>query len=72
VRKLVVNLLSISTTIATESLQSKLDAEFQTTSRRVRKSISTFLGHFVKMIEPKIKDVHERLEFLAKQKMLWV
>jgi hypothetical protein len=68
VRKLVVNLLSISTTIATESLQRKLDAEFQTTSRRVRKSISTFLGHFVKMIEPKIKELLDKLENLAKQK----
>ncbi|XP_059440432.1 putative disease resistance RPP13-like protein 1 [Corylus avellana] len=54
--------------IATESLQCKLDAEFQTTSSKVRKSISTFLGHFVKVIEPKIKELLDKLENLAKQK----
>jgi hypothetical protein len=30
--------------IATEALQRKLDAEFQTTASKVRKSISTFLS----------------------------
>jgi hypothetical protein len=54
--------------IATEALQSKLDAEFQTTSSKVRKSISTFLGHFVKVIEPKIKELLVKLEYLANQK----
>jgi hypothetical protein len=54
--------------IATEALQRKLDAEFQTTSSKVRKSISTFLGHFVKVIEPKIKELLDKLEYLAKQK----
>jgi hypothetical protein len=54
--------------IATEALQSKLDAKLVTTSRKVRKSISTFYGHFVKVIEPKIKDLLGKLECLAKQK----
>jgi Leucine-rich repeat (LRR) protein len=54
--------------IATEALQRKLDVEFQTTARKVRKSISTFLGHFVKEIEPKIKELLDKLEYLASQK----
>ncbi|XP_059441192.1 putative disease resistance RPP13-like protein 1 [Corylus avellana] len=54
--------------IATEALKRKLDAEFQTTSSNLRKSISTFLGHFVKVIEPKIAELLGKLEYLAKQK----
>jgi hypothetical protein len=54
--------------IATEALQSELDAEFQTTASKVRKSISISRNSFVKEIEPKIKDVLERLETLAQQK----
>jgi hypothetical protein len=54
--------------IATEALRSELDAQFQTTANKVRKSISTFRNSFVKEIEPKIKDVLERLESLTQQK----
>ncbi|XP_059441940.1 putative disease resistance RPP13-like protein 1 [Corylus avellana] len=55
--------------IATEALQSELDAQFQTTASKVRKlSISAFRNSFVKEIEPKIKEVLERLETLAQQK----
>jgi len=45
-----------------------LDAEFQTTASKVRKSISISRNSFVKEIEPKIKDILERLETLAQQK----
>jgi post-segregation antitoxin (ccd killing protein) len=54
--------------IAIEALQRKLDGEHQTTSSKVRKSISSFFGHFVKVIEPKIKEILGKLECLAKQK----
>jgi len=54
--------------IATEALQRKLDVEFQTTARKVRNSITTFLSHFVKEIEPKIKELLDKLEYLASQK----
>jgi hypothetical protein len=54
--------------IATEALQRKLDAEFQTTATKVRNSISTFFNHFVKEIEPKIKELLGKLEYLARQK----
>jgi Leucine-rich repeat (LRR) protein len=54
--------------IATEALLSELDAEFQTTASKVRKSISISRNSFVKEIEPKIKDILERLETLAQQK----
>ena len=54
--------------IAIEALQHKLDAEFQTTAVKVRNSISTFLSHFVKKIEPKIKELLDKLEYLARQK----
>jgi hypothetical protein len=54
--------------IATEALQCKLDAEFQTTATKVRNSISTFFNHFVKEIEPKIKMLLDKLEYLARQK----
>jgi len=47
-------------------LRLEVDAEFQTAASKVRTRIST--SSFFKKIEPKIKDVHERLEFLAKQK----
>jgi Leucine-rich repeat (LRR) protein len=52
--------------IATKALRLEVDAEFQTAASKVRTRIST--SSFFKKIEPKIKDVHERLEFLAKQK----
>jgi hypothetical protein len=53
--------------IATKALRLEVDAEFQThAATKVRTRISTF--SFFKKIEPKIKYVHERLEFLAKQK----
>ena len=54
--------------IATEALQRKLDAESQTTATKVRNSISTFFSHFVKEIEPKIKELLGKLEYLARQK----
>jgi hypothetical protein len=54
--------------IATEALQRKLDAEFQTTASKIRNSISTFFSHFVKEIEPKIKEILDKLEYLASQK----
>jgi Leucine-rich repeat (LRR) protein len=54
--------------VATEALRSELDAEFQTTASKVRKSISAFHNSFAKEIETKIKEVLERLETLAKQK----
>lgn len=56
--------------VATEALQRKLDAECQTTTRKVRNSIAAFLDPFVKEIEPKVKEVLGRLEYLAKQKDL--
>ncbi|XP_062173976.1 putative disease resistance RPP13-like protein 1 isoform X2 [Alnus glutinosa] len=53
--------------IATKALRLEVDAEFQThAATKVRTRISTF--SFFKKIEPKIKYVYERLEFLAKQK----
>ncbi|XP_062173760.1 putative disease resistance RPP13-like protein 1 [Alnus glutinosa] len=52
--------------IATKALRLEVDAEFQTAASKVRTRIST--SYFFKKIEPKIKYVHERLEFLAKQK----
>jgi hypothetical protein len=54
--------------IATEALQRKLDAEFQTTASKVRNIISTSHNHFVKEIEPKLKEVLDRLEYVARQK----
>jgi hypothetical protein len=54
--------------IATEALRSELDGEFHTTASKVRKSISISRNSFVKEIEPKIKDVLERLETLAQLK----
>jgi hypothetical protein len=54
--------------IATEALQRKLDAEFQTTASKLLNPISTFLSRFVKEIEPKIKYLLDELEYLAKQK----
>ncbi|XP_062173778.1 putative disease resistance protein At3g14460 [Alnus glutinosa] len=54
--------------IATEALQRKLDAQFQTTAGKVRNSISTFFSHFVKEIEPKIKDILNILEYLESKK----
>jgi hypothetical protein len=54
--------------IATEALRSELDAQFQTTPNKVRKSIFAFRNSFVKEIEPKIKDILERLESLTQQK----
>ncbi|XP_062174506.1 putative disease resistance RPP13-like protein 1 [Alnus glutinosa] len=57
--------------IATEALISELDAEFQTTASKVRKlSISAFRNSFVQQIEPKIKEILDRLESLAQQKDL--
>jgi hypothetical protein len=52
--------------IATEALRREVDDEFQTTASKVRTQIST--SSFFKKIEPKIKVVHKRLKFLAKQK----
>ncbi|XP_062173752.1 putative disease resistance RPP13-like protein 1 [Alnus glutinosa] len=54
--------------IATEALQRKLDAEFQTTASKLLSPISTFFSRFVKEIEPKIKFLLDKLEYLAKQK----
>jgi hypothetical protein len=54
--------------IATELLQRKLDAEFQTTASKVRNCISTSLSPFVKEVEPKIKEVLDKLEYVARQK----
>jgi hypothetical protein len=54
--------------IATEALQRKLEVDFQTATSKVRNSISTFLSNFVKETEPKIVELLDNLEFLAKQK----
>jgi hypothetical protein len=54
--------------IATEALQRKLDAEFQTTASKVQNSISTFLSHFVKEIGQKMQEILAKLEYLAKKK----
>jgi len=54
--------------IATKALRCKLDAEFQSTASKVRKSISASFNPFVKEIEPRIREVLDRLEYLAKQK----
>ncbi|KAG6679717.1 hypothetical protein I3842_13G005700 [Carya illinoinensis] len=53
--------------IATDALQRKLDAEFETTAKKVRNSISC-LNPFVKDTETKIEVVLETLEYLASQK----
>ncbi|KAB1212740.1 putative disease resistance RPP13-like protein 1 [Morella rubra] len=53
--------------IATKALRRKLDAEIYITTGKVRNYISTFL---TRKIEPKIKKIHDKLEFLAKQKDL--
>ncbi|KAG6678804.1 hypothetical protein I3842_14G099800 [Carya illinoinensis] len=50
---------------ATKAIQSRLDAEFGTTTSKVRNSISTSL--FFNKIEVSIKEVLERLENLASQ-----
>jgi signal recognition particle GTPase len=54
--------------IATEALQRKLDAEFQTTSSKVHHSISAFLSPFFREIDQKIKYLLDKLEYLARQK----
>ncbi|KAF5469804.1 hypothetical protein F2P56_010364 [Juglans regia] len=54
--------------IATKALRRKLDAEFQTTAGKVRNSVSVFLNPFIHRLEPKIQEVLDRLEHLAKQK----
>ncbi|KAG7948005.1 hypothetical protein I3843_14G123900 [Carya illinoinensis] len=55
--------------IDTEAMRCKLDAEFLTTTRKVRKAISHSLKvPFDKKIETKIKLVLDRLEYLVKQK----
>ncbi|XP_059440552.1 putative disease resistance RPP13-like protein 1 [Corylus avellana] len=53
--------------IATEILRCKLGAEFQTTARKVRNSVSTFLNPFFKKMQRKVERVLDRLEYLAKQ-----
>ncbi|XP_040994274.1 putative disease resistance RPP13-like protein 1 [Juglans microcarpa x Juglans regia] len=55
--------------IDTEVMRCELDAEFHTTTSKVRTAISTSLKvPFVKKIEPKIKQVLDRLEYLVSQK----
>ncbi|KAF3965381.1 hypothetical protein CMV_010428 [Castanea mollissima] len=54
--------------IASKALQRKLDAEFLTAGCKVRSFISTSLNPFAKEIEPKIQEVLDRLEYLARQK----
>ncbi|KAF5470730.1 hypothetical protein F2P56_011228 [Juglans regia] len=55
--------------IDTKVMRCELDAEFHTTTSKVRKAISTSLKvPFVKKIEPKIKQVLDRLEYLVSQK----
>ncbi|KAG6679365.1 hypothetical protein I3842_14G127100 [Carya illinoinensis] len=55
--------------IDTEAMRCKLDAEFLTTTSKVRKAFSNYLKvSFVKKIEPKIKQVLDRLEYLVRQK----
>ncbi|KAG2670929.1 hypothetical protein I3760_14G109300 [Carya illinoinensis] len=54
--------------IDTEATRCKLDAEFHTTASKVRKAISTSFKPFVKEIEPKIKQLLERLESLVRRK----
>ena len=54
--------------IASKALQRKLDAEFLTAGCKARSFISTSLNNFAKEIEPKILEVLDRLEYLARQK----
>ncbi|KAG2671281.1 hypothetical protein I3760_14G126900 [Carya illinoinensis] len=55
--------------IDTEAMRCKLDDEFHPTKSKVRKAFSTsFKVPFVKKIEPKIKEVLERLEYLVRLK----
>ncbi|XP_059461984.1 putative disease resistance RPP13-like protein 1 [Corylus avellana] len=54
--------------IATQALQSELDAEFQTTASKVQKSIFAFRNSFVEEIKPMIQKIVGRLESLARQK----
>ncbi|KAF5471264.1 hypothetical protein F2P56_011710 [Juglans regia] len=55
--------------IDTEAMRYKMDAEFHTTTSKVRKAISNSLKvPFVKKIEPKIKQVLDRLNDLVRQK----
>ncbi|XP_040991681.1 putative disease resistance RPP13-like protein 1 isoform X2 [Juglans microcarpa x Juglans regia] len=55
--------------IATEALQRQLRAEFKPVAGKVRNFISsTSLDPFIHRLKPKIQEVLERLEHLAKQK----
>lgn len=54
--------------IASKALQRKLDAEFLTSGCKARSFISASLNPFAKEIEPKIQEVLDRLEYLARQK----
>jgi len=54
--------------IATEALQRKLDAEFQTIANKVQNSVSTFLSHFVREKGQKMQEILDKLEYLAKKK----
>ncbi|KAB1203858.1 putative disease resistance RPP13-like protein 1 [Morella rubra] len=54
--------------IATESLRCKLDADVQKTASEVQTSISTSINHFVEELEPRILEVLDKIEFLAKKK----
>ncbi|XP_042959438.1 putative disease resistance RPP13-like protein 1 [Carya illinoinensis] len=48
--------------IATKALRCKLDAEFQTTTGKVRNSISAFLNPFIHHLEPKIQELQVTLK----------
>nr|POE53059.1 putative disease resistance protein [Quercus suber] len=54
--------------IASKALQRKLDAEFLTSGCKAQSFISASLNPFAKEIEPKIQEVLDRLEYLARQK----
>jgi hypothetical protein len=54
--------------IDTEIRTRELAAESQTTATKVRNSFSASFNHFFKEMKPKMEEVIERLEYLAKQK----
>ena len=54
--------------IDTEIRTRKLAAEFETTAIKVRNSVSASFNPFFKEMKPKMEEVLDRLEYLAKQK----
>ncbi|XP_059435025.1 putative disease resistance RPP13-like protein 1 [Corylus avellana] len=54
--------------IDTEIRTRELAAEFETTAIKVRNSVSAYFNPFFKEMKPKMEEVLDRLEYLAKQK----